>query len=422
MQGTHTWGVAVAVLAALAALLGAAWLALWLLVPSDEDLAAHAAAELQIRLGVPVTLGTLHWRMLPVPAVVLRDLATDQPQAITVQTLTVYPNLAALLERRLQLDRVEVDGAVLPQLSLRTLGLARGGADPDASATPLARLVFRDLSWVSRRGIAVAYDGEIDFDPNWRPRQLQLRRPGALPPTDLALSRQGQEDRWAARIHIGGGTAHGEVRLQTGADGRLQLDGRLQPLGVEVERALAAFNRRSVMAGQASGTTVLSARGASWGQLAQSLHTQTAFKLGRSTLLRFDLDKAVRSLGKEHGGQTALDSVTGQLDTQNTAQGMVVSYTGVQARSGALSASGHARIADRQVDAELAVDLVDGVVGVPLRLSGPLDQVQVSVPGGAVAGAVLGTAVLPGVGTAIGARLGATLGKIFKPEPVRKPP
>ena len=47
--------------------------------------------------------------------------------------------------------------------------------------------------------------------------------------------------------------------------------------------------------------------------------------MGRSTLLRFDLDKAIRSLGQEHAGQTPLDSVTGQIDTQNTPQGMVVS-------------------------------------------------------------------------------------------------
>jgi phage tail tape-measure protein len=69
-------------------------------------------------------------------------------------------------------------------------------------------------------------------------------------------------------------------------------------------------------------------------------------------------------------------------------------------------------------------------VGVPLKVSGPLGQVQVSVPAGAVAGAALGTAVLPGIGTAIGARIGAAMGRIFEsapadqksPAPARKLP
>ncbi|MDP3826151.1 MAG: glycine zipper domain-containing protein, partial [Polaromonas sp.] len=140
-----------------------------------------------------------------------------------------------------------------------------------------------------------------------------------------------------------------------------------------------------------------------------------------STLLRFDLDKAVRSFGQEHAGQTVLDAVSGQLDTQNTPRGMVTQVTGIKASSGALSASGQARLANRQIEAEFAVDLVDGIVGVPLVLSGPVDKVAVSVSGGAVAGAVLGTAVLPGIGTAIGARLGATLGRMFDSGPDRQP-
>ena len=63
------------------------------------------------------------------------------------------------------------------------------------------------------------------------------------------------------------------------------------------------------------------------------------------------------------------------------------------------------------------MDLVDGFVGVPLVISGPTDNVQVSVPKGAVAGAVVGTALLPDVGTAIGARLGAAIGKFFSAAP-----
>jgi uncharacterized protein involved in outer membrane biogenesis len=418
---TRKWLIGVGVLLGAVALL---WVAVARLIPSDEALAQRAAAELEQALGVKVNVGALHWQLRPVPALVMQDIATVQPQPIAIKKLTARLNLAALLQRRVKIDSAELDGAVLPQLSLHALGGKPGAKDSSyrlgVDEVPLARLVFRDVSWITRYGVAIVFAGEVDFDAGWRPRQAQLRRPDVAPATDLSLTRQAQQDRWAVRINLGGGTAHGELQLQTRDKGLLQLGGKLQPRGIEVASALSAFNRTPIISGKASGDTTLSASGQTVAQLAQSVHTQTSFTMGHAQLLRFDLDKAMRSAGQQHAGKTPLEAVSGKLDTQNTAQGMVVKLSNVKASAGALSVSGQARLAQRQVDAEFAVDLVDGVVGVPLRLSGPIDHVKVSVPPGALAGAAVGTAVLPGVGTAIGARLGATLGKIFSPTPAPK--
>jgi uncharacterized protein involved in outer membrane biogenesis len=408
-------------------LLGAVWLALARLVPSDEELARRVAADLQSRLGVPVNIGTLRWTVLPVPAVVLEDVATGQPEPISLKKLTLYPSLTDLIDGRLKVERAEVETAVLPQLALHGLNKAGETASLGSTATPLARLVFRDVTWISRFGRQLVFDGEVDFDPNWRPREVQLRRPAVEPLTSLNLTRQGQEDRWTTRIDLGGGTANGEVQLETRANGRLHLTGALEPQGVEVSSALAAFDRRSMVSGKASGQTALSATGDTIGELAQSLRTRTSFSMGKGTLLKVDVDKAIRSFGKERTGQTAMDAITGQLDTQNTAQGMVVSLSDIRATSGVFSASGKAKIAGRQVEGEFAVDLVDGIVGVPLLVSGPLNKVEISIPRSAIAGAAVGTAILPGVGTAIGARLGAALGQIFSsgvssPAPPKKKP
>lgn len=398
------------------------------LIPSDEELKERARAELQAALGVPVSIGALHWQLLPAPRVVVENVATTQTQPIELKKLTLHLSTAALWQRHLKVARAEVEGGVLPQLSLRGLG-----RKPPTDTTqkpeelektqkqsqftldelPLAEFVFRDVTWISRTGVRIVFDGEAAFDTGWRPRTAQIRRPETTPPADLELTRQGQEDSWDARINLGGGTAHGTLQLNAVDKGGWRLAGKFQPQGIEVEAALRAVNQRSVVAGEASGNTTLSATGATVGELARSLHTTTSFSMGRSTLLRFDLDKAIRSLGKDHAGKTTLDSITGQLDTQNTAQGMVVTLSRLKTSSGALSAAGKARIANRKVDAEFSVDLVDGVIGVPLVLSGPVDKVQVSVPAGALAGAAAGTVVLPGIGTAIGARIGAALGKIF---------
>ncbi|WP_228778555.1 AsmA-like C-terminal region-containing protein [Polaromonas sp. Pch-P] len=367
MKRGHKWLAALGVVVLLA---GAAWVAALRYLPSDEELAQRASAELETALGVKVRVGALHWRLFPSPAVVMEDAATDQPQPILIKKLTAYPDLFALLQRRIKIDRADLDGATVPQLSLR--GLGKGGEAKESSGEelPLARFVFRDVTWITRRGIPAVYEGDVDFDPGWRPRRAELRRPGAKDPTQLTLARNGQDDRWAVRIQVGGGTAHGDVQLDTRAGGRLHLEGKLQPKDIEVESMMSAFNRRSPIGGRVSGDTTLTANGDTVGELAQSLHTQTLFSMGKSTLLRFDLDKAVRTAGKEHDGQTPLESITGRLDTQNTPQGMVVTYTGVKAASGSLTASGEAKIANRRIEGEFAVDLVDGIVGVPLTVSG----------------------------------------------------
>ncbi|MES2413050.1 MAG: hypothetical protein V4614_04565 [Pseudomonadota bacterium] len=417
MTRRRKWLVAVA---ALAGLLLIGFAILVSLMPSSRELAATASEKLSAALGVQTRVGAVNWTLLPSPAVVVEELFIAQPKPITARRITLYPDLGALWDKRIRFNSVLLDGAVIPQLSLRGLGSkAPKNTDPEwaLDALPLQRAVFTDVTWISRRGIPVIYAGEADFDPHWRPRTARLERPGFRPRTDLTLTRQGQDDRWTIAINLGGGTANGQASLQTSASGAMKLAGKLRPRDVEVAGTLQAFNRRPAISGKATGETTLSAEGDDVLDLAQSLNTKTPFVMGPSQLLRFDLDKAIRTVGKEHAGQTPLDTVTGLLETQNTPDGMVSYFRSIRATSGSLTAAGDARLFNRQVEAEFAVDLVDGVVGVPLKVSGPTNDIKVSVPGGAVAGAVIGTVLLPGIGTAIGARIGAGIGKLFGSSP-----
>ena len=419
MTRVRSWLAVFGVLLVVALIAGAT--AAWLRLPDEQQLARDVELELESALGVKVTVAAVRWQLLPLPAIMLGDVATEQTPPVTFKKLTLYPKWSALYKRTLSFDLAELDGAVVPQLSFRKLG-----RDSDSESLPgglalatipLERFVFRDVTWITRRGIPVVYDGEVEFDERWRPRTAQLRRPDYQPLTEANLARVGLQDQWRVNIQLGGGTANGDLQLKTTSDGQMRLDGKFKPQAVEVASALAAFNRRPVLAGEATGDTTLSASGASFADFVRSLQTRTTFAMAPATMLRFDMGKAVRSAGKDHTGQTALDSITGAMNTQNTPQGIVVSFKGIKARSGALSASGDATLANRRIDAEFAVDLVDGIVGVPLIITGPTDKVVVSVPNGAVAGAVVGTAVLPVIGTAIGARVGAAIGKLFGAAP-----
>lgn len=423
---------------ALVGAVGAALVAMYL--PSNAALAQRATAALTQAVGAPVQVGALHWQLLPRPAVVLTDVVAgpsagepDAKPALTLQRITLVPEVswATLQSRRLRLLQARVEGAVVQQRALAALGGAvPKDRVPDTPATqtanpaiPLEQLVWQQVTWVPRHGAAVVVAGAATFDADWRPRTATLQLPDAKVTADLTLTRQGQDDRWAVQGHLGGGTAKGELALHTLASA-WALDGTLALQGIGVADALQAVNRQPVVSGLANGTTVVSARSTFTegpAQLLKSLHTDTRFSMGRSLLLRFDVDKAVRSAGSDTKGQTPLDSVTGTMATQNSATGMVIDFSNVKAESGALSASGRARLANRQLEAEVSVDLagglVGGLVGIPLRITGPVGALKVSVAPGALAGAAAGTAVLPGVGTALGARVGAALGKLFGKEP-----
>ena len=85
MTRTRKWLTGLGILAAVVLLVG---LIGWSLIPKNEELARRAAAQLTEVSGVPVSVGALHWRVLPVPSLVLQDVATQQSRPIELKQLT----------------------------------------------------------------------------------------------------------------------------------------------------------------------------------------------------------------------------------------------------------------------------------------------------------------------------------------------
>jgi len=355
------------------------------LVPGDEELRQAAEAQVERRLGVRATIGSLSWRLLPAPEVRLRDIKLAQSQPLTIRQLTIHPALGRTLRRRtLMIARVEVDGAVIPTVSLRAFRARTPASAREAPVTRINSVTFRDVTWISRTGIPVPLEGEIEFDEEWRPRFAEVRRADFDPAATMTLAREGVADRWTARVALGTGTANGTLALVTEADGTLVLGGTLMPRGVEVSSATAALNRRSPIRGKANGRTAVSARGRTPGELGRSLRLQTAFVIAPATVLRFDVDKAIRTLGIDNDGQTKLESVTGTMDMQNTGEGAVMHFVDVRVRAASFEATGEATVFNRRIAGRGT--LVKGVLAVPMTVSGTTRKPKISVLEGIAGG------------------------------------
>ena len=75
MTRTRKWLAGLGIFVVVVVLLGLFGLSL---IPKDEELARRTAAKLTEAGGVPVTVGALRWRVLPVPSVVLQNVVTQQ--------------------------------------------------------------------------------------------------------------------------------------------------------------------------------------------------------------------------------------------------------------------------------------------------------------------------------------------------------
>lgn len=252
-------------------------------LPSDEEVAARIADGFEKRFGVGLKIGGAHWALWPSPVLVLSDVATEQPRPVTLRRITVQLKLRELLRRVIAIDEVEIESLVLPRESVRAF---RGkGPKPKEGAhivalpvpwtlapVPLEKLRWRDLSWIDRRDIALAYDGEISFDAGWRPRQLRIERAGVSPPTRLRLDRAAGQDRWRTRIDIGGGTANGVTWFEAlPPNDLLRVSAELEPRQVDIEGLLQAFGRPSAVAGKVSGRSTLVAEAGEVGALMRKI-------------------------------------------------------------------------------------------------------------------------------------------------------
>lgn len=386
-------------------------------------------------MGVPVRLARVTVDVWPLPAVALEGLEIQAKPALTLERVVARPMWASLLSGRLQVSTLRVSKAVLPQATLVLLASRlkdpAPGAAPAQGRAPVAgeegealdlswlprQVVLDEVTWLDERGRGITVEATTRLDEDGWPASADVRvTDGHLKGMTADLQREpAGATAWRLKMAVGGGTVQGPLRITLPATRHLAFEASFQTRGVEVA-ALTAPSRP--LTGRVDADTTLSARidpRAGTAAVADALHTQTRFTVNGAVLQGLDLVNAVATVGLSRGGVTQLDTLSGRVATR----GQTVLLSELVAKSGVLSATGEVAVApSRALSGRIQVDLLrgasGGVVGVPLVVSGTLDDPSVTLTRSALLGAAIGTAILPGVGTGAGARLGDRIGEELK--------
>jgi uncharacterized protein involved in outer membrane biogenesis len=401
-----------------------------------DDFRLRIEQQASAALGVGLSLGRIEVALWPLPALALGEVALQTQPPVTIERLEVRPVWTDLLQGRVAPATFILRHAVLSQAGLDSALIALQKKKPsapenkepetDSSQKSVTRFLPRrtqldGLTWVDAKGVATTLAAQADLSPDGWPQDMQVQiLQGRLQGTQLDVQREATDLAWALVVQVGGGSIRGRLAFKPATEpgGALTLNGQLLTKDVEVSALLAQAPATqttkqissSPLSGRLEATTTLSAHGQSLGALAEGLHTQTQFTVHQAVLHGMDLAKAVKTVGMSRGGQTALDTLAGQVITQ----GKAVQLNNLVASSGLLSATGNVAISPAQaLSGRVSVEL-GGALGVPLALGGTVHDPEVSLSRGALIGAAVGTILAPGVGTGAGASLGDKASQGFK--------
>jgi hypothetical protein len=420
MKRIAKWLLGAAV--ALLLLVGAVALALehWV---GSEDFRGRVEQQASGMIGVPLQLGRITVNVWPVPAVALDAVQVRSRPALTLERIEARPSWPALLHGTLEIKTLVVRNAVLPEQAVTALLAAlhkkqeSGGRHEEPSTASRSgaalpqRALLEHVTWLPAKGNGSTIDAQFQLDPDGLPATARIEvREGRWQGARATVDR-GQAG-WNLHADIGGGTVQGKVQVQPGPKGSSIVEGQLQTSNVEVS-ALTAPSR--TLTGRIEAHTTLHANIAGGASIADAMHSDTRFTVRNAVVHGLDLAQAVKTIGINRGGQTALDTLAGQIVTR----GRTMELNNLVATSGGLSATGHVAMApDRKLSGHVNVAVagipVGGALGVPLAVEGTLDAPSVTLTRGALIGAAIGTALAPGVGTGAGAKLGDTLGQSLR--------
>jgi hypothetical protein len=387
-----------------------------------DGLRAQLQQRAEATLGLPVSVQSLGLGWWNGPALQIEGLRIHSQPVLELGQLHLRPGWTELLRGRVVLEALAVRNASLPWAAMQSLAARLGRLSGQAATGPNLvvpmprRVLGQGLRLIGTSGQTVVLDAQAQLAEDGWPDALELSIvQGRLAGSRLQLTRQTAR-RWMLQLAVAGGTVQGQLQWLWPERAGVEhvISAQLQTKGVEVAQLTAPQPTREAWArqplsGRLQAQTTLQARTRQLGSLLEALQTQSRFTVEQAVLHGVDLVKAVQTVGVSRGGQTALDTLAGQVTTR----GKTVELHNLVASSGVLGATGQVQISPKQeLSGRVQVSL-GGAVGVPLRVDGTVEEPQVSLTAGAKIGAAIGTLLMPGVGTGAGASVGGRLGELL---------
>jgi AsmA-like C-terminal region len=437
-------------LAKLLFLLAALILIPWL-IPTHFYLSKQEK-EISEVLGLPVRVSDLRFALLPTPRVVVTGIVLGPQADLQIARLVLVPSWRAVLGDK-QIARVGIEQPVLAASAVPVLQgwLAKPRASagkawvvraidldearlPVAQLPPLdARVQFSEVGDLQSVVIqTLDHHLQISMQPQAQQQWIAVHGQDWVLPVgppilfnrlDAQLLWQGQSvnlQSLQATLLDGSLQAHGKLNWRATGMPMPQFNVQFSLKQINIAQTLHSLKLANKLEGRLLSDGHIHAKANSFGELAEHLQLDTSFVIEQGVLHGVDLAKAATLLLKQDakGGQTQFDSFNGHLHAYAEGLGWVYQLSQLHIASGLLNADGAVNInAQKQLDGEIKVALKQSVslVGIPLRVTGSVDEPAVFPTKSALLGAATGTAVLgPGVGTSLGIKAGEAINNVGK--------
>jgi hypothetical protein len=338
-----------------------------MLIPSASYRQAAEKAATNA-LGVPVKIGTLGLRALPVPGVSVSkvrvvDVAGGTPRLV-VGSGRVSVAVAPLFS-----GHVELKGITFNNVTLRTSEKAKGG---DVHTVHIDKVTG-----------AVRLAGNALDMPDWR-------------------------------LSLYGGTVrlHATLSPLSGKDSTLS--GTVKAEGIHIQPLLADAAGQKRITGTLSSTLKISARGEDEAQMQRTLAVDGPVRLTKGQLTGLGLEGSAAALligGNLAGGPVVFD----HFDLQLKVRGRNIWLNDIALASSHLNAKGQVKIAaDKKLSGQIETSGMKGLTGTKLLVAGTTDSPRVyPAPSSLIGGAIGGTVGGP-VGAAVGSKVGGAASGALK--------
>lgn len=419
-------------------------IALPFLLPTQTYL--HQAERIASdKLGVPVSIASGHWALLPSPRVIVNEITVGKLHEVKIAQLIVIPTISSLFSSTKIID-LKVSKPIVKQAALEFLSALssnKSEAGNEANTINISHITVDELQLDWRNVKLPAINIEASLTNTNALELAELETIDGLLKADI--THKGDEylilvniekfvlpiglplliDEAKLEMHLKGsqlevpsidaalyhGRLSGNARVSWAKNWRAT--GQLKATNISVKEPSSLVSKSVYLSGNLSAEGDFSSIAKEAANLADNLHADIKFKVNNGVLHGLDLVKVASLLIKQgqSGGVTEFDEFSGLLNVT----GKQYQLHDLNISSGLLAATGQVKVKpNKALDGVIEVEVKRSVslVAVPLVVSGTVSNPVVLPSKAALAGAIAGTAILgPGVGTSLGVKAGGALRK-----------